>query len=80
MRSGSVSPTDPTELNDRCHRLLRPSWLLQDTRMTESRKDRYLKALEIAERHGNKFMAANIRAELRKLDAEPTTTTERFND
>jgi hypothetical protein len=39
--------------------------------MTESRKDRYLKALEIAERHGNRFMAQNIRAELRKLDAEP---------
>ena len=34
-----------------------------------------LKALEIAERHGNRFMAANIRAELRKIDAEPTTTT-----
>lgn len=48
--------------------------------MTESRKDRYLKALEIAERHGNRFMAANIRAELRKLDAEPTPTPERFND
>jgi len=41
--------------------------------MTESRRDRYLKALEIAERHGNAFMAANIKAELRKLDAEPTT-------
>lgn len=41
--------------------------------MTESRRDRYLKALEIAERHGNAFMAANIRAELRNLDAEPTT-------
>ena len=41
-----------------------------------SRRERYLKALEIAERHGNKFMAANIRAELRKLDAEPTTPTE----
>ena len=45
-----------------------------------SRRERYLKALEIAERHGNRFMAANIRAELRKLDAEPTTPTERFND
>jgi len=45
-----------------------------------SRRERYLKALEIAERHGNKFMAANIRAELRKLDAEPATTPERFND
>lgn len=45
--------------------------------MTEpSRRERYLKALEIAERHGNKFMAANIRAELRKLDAEPTTAQE----
>ena len=43
--------------------------------MTESsRRERYLKALEIAERHGNKFMAANIRAELRKLNAEPSTT------
>ena len=43
--------------------------------MTEpARRQRYLKALEIAERHGNRFMAANIRAELRKLDAEPTTT------
>ena len=40
--------------------------------MTEpSRRERYLKALEIAERHGNRFMAANIRAELRKLDTEP---------
>jgi hypothetical protein len=38
--------------------------------MTEpSRRERYLRALEIAERHGNRFMAANIRAELRKLDA-----------
>jgi len=45
-----------------------------------SRRERYIKALEIAERHGNRFMAANIRAELRKLDAEPTTTPERFND
>ena len=45
--------------------------------MTEaSRRERYLKALEIAERHGNRFMAANIRAELRKLDAEPSTTSE----
>jgi len=43
--------------------------------MTESRKDRYLKALEIAERHGNKFMAANIRAELSKLDSEDGGTT-----
>ena len=43
--------------------------------MTEpSRRERYLKALEIAERHGNRFMAQNIRAELRKLDAEPTIT------
>jgi hypothetical protein len=42
--------------------------------MTEpSRRERYLKALEIAERHGNRFMAQNIRAELRKLEAEPTT-------
>ena len=48
--------------------------------MIESRRERYLKALKIAERHGNKFMAANIRAELRKLDAEPITPTERFND
>jgi hypothetical protein len=40
--------------------------------MTEpSRRERYLKALEIAERLGNRFMAQNIRAELRKLDAEP---------
>ena len=39
--------------------------------MTEpSRRERYLKALEIAERHGNKFMAANIRAELRKLESQ----------
>ena len=44
--------------------------------MTGSRRERYLKALEIAERHGNRFMAQNIRAELRKLDAEPTTTQE----
>ena len=36
-------------------------------------EERYLKALEIAERHGNRFMAQNIRAELRKLDAEPIT-------
>lgn len=35
-----------------------------------SRRERYLQALEIAERHGNRFMAANIRAELRKLDAD----------
>jgi hypothetical protein len=49
--------------------------------MTESsRRERYLKALEIAERHGNRFMASNIRAELRKLNAEPTTTPEKFND
>jgi len=48
--------------------------------MTESRRERYLKALEIAERHGNRFMAANIRAELRKLDAEPTPPPKRFND
>jgi len=41
-----------------------------------SRRERYLKALEIAERHGNRFMADNIRAELRKLGAEPATTTE----
>jgi len=75
MRSGSVSPIDSTKFNDRRHRLLRPSWLLQDTRMTESRKDRYLKALEIAERHGNKFMAANIRAELSKLNSEDGSTT-----
>jgi len=41
--------------------------------MTEaSRRERYLKALEIAERHGNRFMAANIRAELRKLDSQET--------
>ena len=39
-----------------------------------SRRERYLKALEIAERYGNRFMAQNIRAELRKLDAEPPTT------
>lgn len=39
--------------------------------MTEpSRRERYLKALEIAERHGNRFMAANIRAELRKLESQ----------
>ena len=44
-----------------------------------SRRERYIKALEIAERHGNRFMAQNIRAELRKLDAEPATTPERFN-
>lgn len=36
--------------------------------MTESRRERYLLALEIAERHGNRFMAANIRAELAKID------------
>ena len=48
--------------------------------MTEtSRRERYLKALEIAERHGNKFMAQNIRAELRKLDAEPTTVHSTLN-
>ena len=45
-----------------------------------SRRERYIKALEIAERHGNRFMAANIRAELRKLDAEPTFTQEKLND
>ena len=45
--------------------------------MTEpSRRERYLKALEIAERHGNQFMAANIRAELRKLNTQSSTTTE----
>ena len=38
--------------------------------MTESPRERYLRALEIAERHGNRFMAQNIRAELRKLDDE----------
>ena len=49
--------------------------------MTEpSRRERYLKALEIAERHGNRFMAQNIRAELRKLGAEPTATQEDSND
>ena len=37
-----------------------------------SRRERYLKALEIAERHGNRFMAQNIRAELRKLDSQET--------
>ena len=31
-------------------------------------------------RQRNRFMAANIRAELRKLDAESTATPERFND
>jgi len=41
-----------------------------------SRRERYLQALEIAERHGNKFMAANIRAELRKLNAQSSTTPE----
>ena len=42
-------------------------------RMTEpSRRERYLKALEIAERYGNRFMAANIRAELRKLESQET--------
>ena len=41
-----------------------------------SRRERYLKALQIAERHGNRFMAQNIRAELQKLDAEHTTTPE----
>jgi hypothetical protein len=45
-----------------------------------SRRERYLKALEIAERHGNRFMAASIRAELRKLDAEPTTNQEALPD
>ena len=52
----------------------------KDSMPEPSRRERYLKALEIAERHGNRFMAANIRAELRKLDAEPATTPERFND
>ena len=28
------------------------------------------------DRYGNRFMAANIRAELRKLNTEPTTTPE----
>ena len=37
-----------------------------------SRRERYLKALEIAERYGNKFMAQNIRAELRKLESQET--------
>jgi len=41
-----------------------------------SRRERYLQALEIAERHGNKFMAANIRAELRKLNAQSSATPE----
>lgn len=39
-----------------------------------SRCEHLIKALEIAQRHGNWFMANNIRAELRKLDAEPNTT------
>jgi sugar/nucleoside kinase (ribokinase family) len=38
-----------------------------------SRRERYLKALEIAERHGNKFMALNIRSELRKLESDTLT-------
>jgi len=38
--------------------------------MTGSRRERYLKALEIAERHGNKFMAQNIRTELSKLASD----------
>jgi len=38
----------------------------------DSRKERYLKALDIARKHGNKFMAANIRAELRKLESQET--------
>ena len=37
-----------------------------------SRRERYLKALEIAERHGNRFMAQSIRAELRKLELQET--------
>lgn len=37
--------------------------------MTESRRDRYLKALEIAERHGNSIMAARIRDELRRMSS-----------
>ena len=48
----------------------------KDSMPEPSRRERYLKALEVAERHGNRFMAQNIRAELRKLDAEPTTTPE----
>jgi hypothetical protein len=35
-----------------------------------TRKERYLKALAIAEKHGNTFMAANIRAELSRLNSE----------
>ena len=39
--------------------------------MTEpSRRERYLKALEIAERHGNRFMAASIRSDLLAIAAE----------
>ena len=51
--------------------------------MIESRRERYLKALEIAERNCNRFMAAKIRADRLPppyQQMEPTTTPERFND
>jgi len=37
----------------------------------DDRRLRLLKALEIAERHGNRFMAANIRKALREYDGSP---------
>ena len=37
--------------------------------MTESRRERLLRAIEIAERHGNTLMARNIRTALNELDS-----------
>jgi len=36
----------------------------------DSRKERYLKALDIARKHGNKFMESNILKELAKISAD----------
>jgi hypothetical protein len=36
----------------------------------DSRKERYLKALDIARKHGNKFMELNILKELAKISAD----------
>ena len=36
----------------------------------DSRKDRYLKALDIARKHGNKFMESNILKELSKISTD----------
>jgi|GEM_PF-5939229 len=53
--------------------------------MDDDRRLRLLKALEIAERHGNQFMAANIRKALREHDGSPglpsrTLDSECFTD